>query len=81
MLISDGGMDMAKTKPEEVVQEVKVPVVNTPVYSYDELVEGYKRFGVQKECVMAALRYYKGKEMSVDAAKEIIDKWMRKVIV
>ena len=55
--------------------------VNEAVYSYDELVNGYKRFNVAKECVMAALREYKKVSQSLDVAQGIITKFMNKKVI
>lgn len=63
-------------KSEEVAEKVAMPV-----YSYEELVDGYKRFGVPKECVMTALRMYKNVSLSVDDAKKIINNFMSKKVI
>lgn len=51
------------------------------IYSYDELVAAYKMFGVPQECVMAALKFNQITHCDVDTAKNIINKFMRRVIV
>lgn len=51
------------------------------VYSYDELVAEYKAFGVPQECVMAALKFNNITHCDFETAKNIINKFMRRVIV
>ena len=58
------------------VEESAEKKVAQAVYSYSEIIEGYKRFGVPKECVMAALRNYKNKQMSIEDAQKLISKFM-----
>lgn len=67
---------------QEVKQEIKQAAPkHVDVYTYDELVEAYKVFGVPKECVMAALKFNRITHSDVESAKVIINKFMRRVIV
>ena len=69
---------MAVKQKEEMKQAAPKHV---DVYSYDELVAEYKVFGVPQECVMAALKFNRITRCDVETAKNIINKFMRRVIV
>ena len=62
-------------KTEEVAEKIVVG------YTYEELVDGYKRFGVPKECVMAALRMHKNVSLSVEDAEKLINNFMNKKVI
>lgn len=68
-----------ETKQAKETQQESVKHVD--VYSYDELVAEYKVFGVPQECVMAALKFNNITRCDVETAKNIINKFMRRVIV
>ena len=65
---------MAK-KIEEVAEKTAIG------YSYEELVDGHKRFGVPKECVMTALRMHKNVSLSVEDAEKLIKNFMNKKVI
>lgn len=66
----------------KIAKETKQTVTkHVDVYSYDDLVAAHKVFNVPKECVMAALKFNKITKCDLETAKNIIDKFMRRVIV
>lgn len=56
-------------------------VKRVDLYSFDDLVEAHKEFGYPKECVYAALKFNNIKETDVETARNIVNKFMRRVIV
>ena len=70
----------AKAVEPVAVKPKAVKPKDDSVYSLGELIEGHKAFDRPKECVAAALRSAGIKRATVDEAKAIIDKFMRKVI-
>lgn len=67
---------MASKQAKEVKQASAVDV-----YSYEELVAAYKAFDVPQECVMAALKFNQVTKCDFETAKNIINKFMRRVIL
>jgi len=73
------GDETKATKAKAPEPKAAAPKDDT-VYSLNELIEGHKAFDRPKECVAAALRYAGIKMATVDDARAIIDRFMRKVI-
>lgn len=61
--------------------DTNTKIKHVDVYSYDELVAAYKVFNVPKECVMAALKFNNITHSDVESARNIINRFMRRVIV
>ena len=72
---------MSKKSATKAVKEEKPMSKHVDFYSLDDLVEAHKELGYSKECVMAALKFNGITHCDVETAKNIIKKFMGRVIV